>query len=98
MLLAIDVGNTQTLFGVHDGERWAQRFRLSTNRDRTPDEYAVLLRSLLLQAELSPRSLTAAAMASVVPPLTAMLRQTCQQLLGLSPLVVEPGVRTGMPV
>ena len=98
MLLAVDVGNTQTDVGLHDGGRWAHRFRLSTHRDRTPDEYSVLLRALLQQAGVSLGTIAAAAMASVVPPLTTLLREMFTDLLGFAPLVVEPGVRTGMPV
>ncbi len=98
MLLTIDVGNTQTVFGVYDGKRLAYHMRLSTDRGRTHDEYGVLLRELLHEKGVSLAELHAAVLASVVPPLTAVFTRLCETRLGAAPLVVGPGVKTGMPV
>lgn len=98
MLLVIDVGNTQTVFGVYDGARLTHHFRLASDRTRTHDEYGVLLRELLRDAGLTVGNFKAAVMASVVPPLTPILESMCEKKFGLRPLVIEPGIKTGMPI
>ena len=91
-LLLIDVGNTQTVVGL-DGGSEPRTWRLSTARDRTADEYVMLLRSLIGDAA---ESLTGAALSSVVPPVTLALRTAIQKMSGIHPVVVGPGTRTGM--
>ncbi len=98
MLLAVDVGNTHIVFGAYRDEDLAVDFRLATDARRTEDEYAVLLQLLLRDAELDPDQIDAAVLASVVPPLTEPLRHMVSERLGVEPLVIEPGVKTGMPV
>lgn len=98
MLLVIDVGNTQTVIGVYEGEVLAHHVRLSTERGRTEDEYGVLLRELLGEKGVALSELKAAVLASVVPPLTAVFTRMCESRLGAAPLVVGPGIKTGMPV
>lgn len=97
MLLAIDVGNSQTQFGLYADARLVHQFDVATTTHRTCDEYGVLLTALLQQVQISANQLEAAVLASVVPPLTSVFRQLCERL-GVPPLVVGPGVRTGMPV
>lgn len=99
MLLTIDVGNTNIVVGVYDGESLVHHFRISTDRARTDDESGLLLSSLLAEAGLSWDRMTAAALASVVPPLTEVWRRVCmKRMKGVPPLVVGPGVKTGMPI
>lgn len=98
MLLAIDIGNTQTVLGVYDGGRLVHHVRLSTDRGRTHDEYGVIVRELLGEQELELACIDAAVLASVVPPLTPVFVRMCESRLGGAPLVVGPGVKTGMPV
>src|SRR5690348_544772 len=98
MLLVMDVGNTQTLFGIYDGERLLHHFALSTDRARTPDEFGVLVREMLRHFQVQPGALEAAIMASVVPPVTSALKRLVTEQLGVAPLLIEPGVRTGMQV
>lgn len=98
MLLTIDVGNTQTVFGVYDGSTLTHHVRLSTDRNRTHDEYGVLLRELLAEKGLELRRIDAAVLASVVPPLTHVFTRLCESRLGAPPLVIGPGIKTGMPV
>src|SRR5437773_402813 len=98
MLLAIDVGNTNIVLGVYDGDRLTHHFRLSTDRHRTEDEHAVLLKALLVDGGVDPGRIRAAVLGSVVPPLTEVLRRACRQRFGVDALVVEPGVKTGMPI
>jgi type III pantothenate kinase len=98
MLLAVDVGNTNTALGVFEGERLLQNWRLTTRREQTADEYGVLVRNLFASSTLEPAQITGVALASVVPPLTPVLVELSRQYLGHEPLVVEPGVKTGMPI
>ncbi len=98
MLLAIDVGNTNTTLGVFDGEILVADFRLHSERTRTADEYAALLTSLLLGKRLSPDAIDGVAMAYVVPPVGGALRDLSRRHLGVEPLVVTAGTDTGMPI
>lgn len=98
MLLAIDVGNTNITFGTYIGQNLTQHWRVSTDRGRTPDEYGLLVISLLEYAGLHPREVEAVAICSVVPPLTPALEQMCQSYFGIQPLTVGPGTRTGMVI
>jgi len=95
-LLAIDIGNTNTVFGVYADGRLVQHWRVETDAGRTVDEHAVLLRGLLGPDAL--RTLHGGAMSCVVPALNEVLRAVCRQHLGFDLLVIEPGVRTGMPI
>jgi type III pantothenate kinase len=98
MLLVVDLGNTNVVLGLYDGEKLVQTFRVATVRSRTEDEYAVLLQQLLSLRHLSSRSVTAAIIASVVPQLTEVMLSAIRQAVGREPLLVGPGVKTGMPV
>ena len=97
-LLAIDVGNTNTVFGLFEGTQLRGHWRLATRRDQTEDEYGILVRSLFDAAGIPQGSVEAAAVASVVPPLTPIAQGLCRKYLGCEPLVVGPGVRTGISV
>ena len=98
MLLVIDVGNSNIVLGVYDGLTLVRSWRLSTDRTRTSDEYAVLLLSLFAQAELLFSSVTAAIISSVVPPLTGIMEAITRDFFHLTAFVVGPGIKTGMPV
>jgi type III pantothenate kinase len=98
LLLTIDAGNSNTVFGVHDGAELRAHWRLTTRREQTADEYGVLVRNLFDGSGVEPRQIEGVALASVVPPLTPVLIELSRQYLGQEPLVVEPGVKTGMPI
>jgi type III pantothenate kinase len=98
MLLAVDVGNSQIALGVYDGARRVDHWRLQTVVGRTADEYGVLVRSLLTQAGLAPAQIDALAVCCVVPPMQATVADLAVRLFGRQPLVVGPGVKTGMSV
>jgi type III pantothenate kinase len=98
MLLAVDVGNTNIVYGVFDGEVLVHQFRVESHRSRTADEYAVTLRQLLQMAGLSVADVTASIVASVVPPLTEVTCDLIRKAFGHEPVVVGPGVRTGMAI
>lgn len=86
MLLAIDIGNTNITLGVWNGRVWQQQWRLQTNHSRTTDEYGIMLKGLLSEANLSP--IEAVIMASVVPVLTQTFTQVSELYLGQRPLIV----------
>ena len=98
MLLTIDVGNTQTVMGLFDGDRLAHHWRLSTQRQRSADEYRLLFGGLLDADGVEPSSLDGACIASVVPAATTALRVLAEHMIGGSTIVVEPGVKTGIPI
>jgi type III pantothenate kinase len=98
MLLTVDLGNTNTVLGVFEGSELRVHWRLTTRREQTADEYGVLVRNLFASSTLEPAQISGVALASVVPPLTPVLVELSRQYLGHEPLVVEPGVKTGMPI
>jgi type III pantothenate kinase len=98
MLLTIDVGNTNTVLGVFEGPELRVHWRLTTRREQTTDEYGILVRNLFASSTTEPDQIDGVAIASVVPPLTPVLVALAREYLGRDPLVVEPGVKTGMPI
>ncbi|HEY4395050.1 MAG TPA: type III pantothenate kinase, partial [Polyangia bacterium] len=103
LLLAIDVGNTNVSLGLFERERgkpWTLRadWRLETRSGRTADEYAALLSELFRRAALDLDAVTAVAISSVVPPALAPLAQLCRRHLEIEPLIVGPGIKTGVPI
>ncbi len=98
MLLAIDQGNTNTLFAVHDGEKWLRQWRTATESTRTADEYAVWLSQLLNLAELSLKDLDGCVISSVVPQSLFNLRNLARRYLSVEPMVVGDNVDLGMEV
>ncbi len=98
MLLVIDIGNTNTVLGVFDGNRLAADWRLETKQRQTADEYGILARNLFALAEMEVSKIQHIVIASVVPPLNSVLEQMALKYFKLKPLFVEPGVKTGMPV
>ena len=99
MLLAVDVGNSQTHLGVFDRERLEHEWRASTDVTRTADELALLFGEFLGLANLSfSQQITGVAISSVVPRVTQQLREMTVRYFGFPPVVLEPGVKTGLPV
>jgi len=98
MLLAVDIGNTNVVFGLYRGRTLEQTFRVSTVITRTEDEYGVLLQQLLTLRKVPSDAIDAAIIASVVPPLTEVMVQAVRHAFAREPLVVGPGLKTGIPV
>ncbi len=98
MLLVIDVGNTNTVIGVYEGEKLVDHWRLETHARRTSDEYGVLIRQLFQGAEIQTAAVSAVVVSSVVPPMQLALEQMAQRYFGVRPLFVGPGIKTGMPI
>lgn len=99
MLLTIDVGNTQTVVGIFEGEDLVEHWRMSSVEDRTSDEWALLVGNVLQMADLSfSKQVTGVAISSGVPRVTQALKEMTERYFYFAPIVVEPGVRTGMPI
>jgi type III pantothenate kinase len=98
VLLAIDVGNTNTVLGVYQGQMLRDHWRIETSHARTSDEYGILVRQLFGVSGIDPAGIDAVAIASVVPPLAFTLEQMSVRYFGRKPLFVGPGVKTGMPI
>src|SRR5579885_2768680 len=98
MLLAGDIGNTHTVFGLFAGEALRTSWRAETRVERTEDEYAALLRGLCELEGVPMGEVTAAIISSVVPPATSPVERFFQRYLRLAPVVVGPGIKTGMPI
>jgi len=98
MLLVIDVGNTQTVLGVFEGENLSHHWRLATDICRTKDEYSLLVGSLLASAGLAPGDVDGVGVCSVVPPLSHVFLEMAESLFGVKAMLVGPGVKTGMPI
>ncbi len=98
MLLAIDIGNTNIVAGCLEGEKVLFSERIATDHSKTELEYFVLFSGLLKYHKISEKKITGAALSSVVPPLTETLSRAVEKLLGFRPLVVGPGVKTGLNI
>jgi len=98
MLLAFDVGNTTIAIGLFRGRELVKSWKVSTDGGKTGDEYGVLVLDLMRVAGLDPGKVTGAIVSSVVPPLTPVIEGVCRNGFGATPLVVGPGLKTGMPI
>lgn len=104
MLLAIDVGNTNTVLALYPLDSTptpttpVADWRITTQRDLTPDEFGILFRDLFALRSLTLAHVTACAVSSVVPPLDSTLRRAIELYFHVKPLFVEPGTRTGIPI
>ena len=98
MLLAIDVGNTQTHIGVFRGDELAEDWRIATSRESTADELATGLSSLLGLRDLGLRDVDGAIVSSVVPQLTPQYERLSERYLRGALVVVSPAIRSGMPI
>src|SRR5215469_14019281 len=100
MLLTIDIGNTNTVLGVFDGDRVAEHWRIATIPDRTADELAVVLHGLLVgSAAFTERDISGISLCSTVPSVLREMREMCDRYYrDRETVIVEPGVKTGVPV
>lgn len=96
MLLVIDVGNTNIVAGVFDGKKLVSHWRFSTDRSKTADEYGILLRSMFNYTRMPMDEVKDVIISSVVPPLIVPLCHMCERYFELVPMVVGPGIKTGI--
>ncbi len=98
MILALSVENTNLVLGVFQGEELLFTSRMATDRSKTGDEYAIAFRSILDLHNLSPREIQGSIVSSVVPALINQIKVALRLTLGKEPLVVGPGVKTGLNI
>jgi type III pantothenate kinase len=98
LVMAIDVGNTNTVIGLFEGKTLVHHWRTRTESDQTADEYGMLMWSLFQAANVARPRVCGVIVASVVPPMTPVVEETCRKYLELDALVVGPGVKTGIPI
>lgn len=98
MLLAIDVGNTNTVLGIFDDDTLSCQWRIQSRVGKTSDEYSIILLQLLRNSGFAPEEIHAAIISSVVPPLQVVFVNLLQQQFNLTPLIIGPGIKTGMSV
>ena len=98
MLLCVDIGNTNIVMGLYDAERLRTHWRVSTDHQQMPDEYGMLLMSLLGHAGFEIGEIDGACMASVVPPLTDVFSEMLRRYVKVEPLIVDTGTRTGVAI
>ena len=98
MLFAIDVGNTHTVLGVFEDDRLVANWRIGTDKGRTVDEYGILIKDLFMFSHIGLEDILGITISCVVPPIINILEGMAMKYFGLKPLVVGPGIRTGMPI
>ncbi|EIM05884.1 pantothenate kinase [Planococcus antarcticus DSM 14505] len=98
MILVLDAGNTNIVLGVYDQDQLTHHWRMETLRQKTEDEYGIQIKAFLNDAGLSFSSITGVIMSSVVPPIMSVLERMCQKYFQLKPMIVGPGVKTGLNI
>lgn len=98
MLLAIDIGNTNVVLGVFDNERLAENWRVGTNAQITPDEYAMTFKDLFNFAGIEFPQITGVIISTVVPPLLPVMIEMSRKYFKLEPMVVSAAMKTGITI
>lgn len=98
MILVLDIGNSNIVVGVYEGKELLNHWRIRTDRQRTADEYGLMLLGLFSLAGLDARKVEASVVGSVVPPLMNEMEEMLEKYFGSRPLVVGPGIKTGLSI
>jgi type III pantothenate kinase len=98
MLLVIDVGNTNTVLGVFDEEELVHDWRIRTVIEHTVDEYGMLMYNLYKSSKISSKAIQSIIISCVVPPMLHILERVCEKYFQVKPMIVGPGIKTGMPI
>lgn len=96
MLLVFDIGNSNMVLGAYEGDKLLKHWRISTDRQKTGDEYGMLINNLFTFQGLTIKDIDAIIISSVVPPLVVPLTKMCKRYFHIEPLVVGPGIKTGI--
>lgn len=97
-LFCVDIGNTNIVMGLYDGEELATHWRIATDHQKMADEYAMLILNLFERSAKKPEDVKGVILASVVPPLTSIFKKLSQRYFQQTPLVVDAGLQTGIPI
>ncbi|AMA74502.1 MULTISPECIES: type III pantothenate kinase [Aneurinibacillus] len=98
MLFVIDVGNTNIVLGVYEGDELKHNWRIGTDRSKTDDEFGILIKSLFADKGLTFGDIEGIIISSVVPPLMFPLEKMCQKYFNIKPMVIGPGLKTGLNI
>jgi type III pantothenate kinase len=98
MVLVIDVGNTEIVLGVYEGQKLLQYWRMGTDKDKTSDEFGMFIVSLFNHEQLDIKNVEAVIVASVVPPIMYSLEHAIRKYFKVEPMVVGPGIKTGINI
>jgi type III pantothenate kinase len=98
LILVIDVGNTNIVLGIYKGKELLHHWRLSTNRSATVDEYGITIHNLFHYAGVKQEQMDGVIISSVVPPLMRTLEQLCSKYIHKAPIIVGPGIKTGLNI
>jgi len=98
MILTMDIGNTNTVLGLYKGDELKTHWRISTDRNKTPDEYGMLFKNLFESADIKNDAVNSIIISSVVPPILRILKKTAYRYFNIKPLVIGPGVKTSMNI
>ncbi|MBP2242603.1 type III pantothenate kinase [Cytobacillus eiseniae] len=98
MLFVFDIGNTNMVLGVYEGDILQYHWRIETNRSKTEDEYGMLIKSLFDHVNLKFSSIDGIIISSVVPPIMNALERMCHKYFHVKPLIVGPGMKTGLNI
>lgn len=98
MILTMDIGNTNTVLGLYDGNELIDHWRISTDRNKTSDEYGMLFKNLFKSTDIENEDVNSIIISSVVPPILRILKKTAYRYFDVNPLVIGPGVKTGMNI
>lgn len=98
MLLAIDIGNTNIVLGLYQDKKLITHWRLATQAERTADEYGVILTQLVEHGGFRCEQISAIAVSCVVPPMLTTTQELAARFFDREPLIVGPGIKTGMPI
>src|SRR5688572_3250269 len=98
MILCLDVGNSQIFGGLIDGEKILLRFRKRSTQGASSDEYGLFLKSVIKENNFDPEKITKIAICSVVPDLIYSLVNCCKKYFGLTPFILQPGVKSGLKI
>lgn len=98
LIFVLDVGNTNTVLGIYDDEELTHHWRIETNRHKTEDEYGMVIKGLFEHAGISFSDFTGIIISSVVPPIMFALERMCIKYFNLKPLIVGPGIKTGLNI
>ncbi|EKD41745.1 MAG: hypothetical protein ACD_73C00551G0006 [uncultured bacterium] len=98
MLLVIDIGNTNTVMGIYEGEKLIHNWRLETKKERTADEWGIFLKELFQFADLKLNQITGVAISNVVPTVKKAMTDLCDRYIGRKPVIVGPDIKIDMPI
>jgi len=96
MLLAVDIGNTNIVIGIHDTKKWTHHWRIKTVADKMPDEYRVIFRNFMHEADMELNALNQVVLCSVVPPLTNGIASMLKNQTGKDALIINHLINTGL--